>query len=186
MIMNRKGFTLVELLVMLVVLSILIAISIPNIMGILNDNKKTIAIDDASRMIETAKVRTSMDETLLPQSNGSCKIFRLSYLDKNDDYKKGPNGGTYNKNESFVLIKMEEIGAGSKTYKYNYYVRLVENVDENNMGINNATSQEIDKKDRTIFNRDVEIIGIYDSTNISIIKDSINNKMNTSCTTIEE
>ena len=55
--MNKKGFTLVELLVMLVVLGILIGITVPNIAGILKDNRKSMSYDDASRMIENAKVR---------------------------------------------------------------------------------------------------------------------------------
>ena len=46
---NNKGFTLVELLAMLVVLGILIGISVPNITGILNQQRETAFIEEKDR-----------------------------------------------------------------------------------------------------------------------------------------
>ena len=97
--MNRKGFTLVELLVMLVVLSVLIGIAVPNITGILRDNKNSMTLDDANRMLDSARVKTTTEPKVLElEYDGDCTVLRLSYLDKNDDYKKGPNEGSYDKN----------------------------------------------------------------------------------------
>ena len=52
--MNNKGFTLVELLAMLVVLAILMGIAIPNITGILANNKVNVMKADASKMTDGA------------------------------------------------------------------------------------------------------------------------------------
>ena len=38
-IMNRKGFTMIELLAALVILGLLMAVAAPNIMGVLNKNR---------------------------------------------------------------------------------------------------------------------------------------------------
>lgn len=44
---NNKGFTLVEILAMLLVLGIIVAITIPNITGILSGQKENVYIEDA-------------------------------------------------------------------------------------------------------------------------------------------
>ena len=61
---NNKGFTLVELLAMLVVLGILMAITVPNISGILSQQKETAFIEDASKLINTAKMKMSTDREI--------------------------------------------------------------------------------------------------------------------------
>lgn len=165
--MKDKGFTLVELLVMLVVLSILVGISIPNIMGIIKENKKSMFLDDANRLLDNAKVRTAVDEyDYLPKGTmWQCTILRLSVLDRNDDFKNSPNGGTYDRDNSFVLIK--SIVSGSEI-EYKYYVRLIEKIDDKYSGINFADSKDIEKKDKKVLDDEIENIGdgayTYDST----------------------
>ena len=55
--MNNKGFTLVEILAMLVVLGILMVITIPNVTGILANNKFKVMKADADKTLDTAKIR---------------------------------------------------------------------------------------------------------------------------------
>ena len=52
---NNKGFTLVEVLAMLVVLGIIIGVTVPNITGILNSQKTNLIAEDGIKMIENAK-----------------------------------------------------------------------------------------------------------------------------------
>ena len=98
--MNNKGFTLVEILAMLVVLAILLAISVPNISGILSKQKENISVDDANKLVESTKikVRTKLNVEL-PNENKNCNVYTMAFLDSNDDYTTGTNGGTYDEFE---------------------------------------------------------------------------------------
>ena len=136
--MKREGFTLVELLAMLVVLGILMAVAIPNITGILRNNKLNVIKSDAIKMVDTAKIKmSSLKEDKLPE-NGQCVVFSLNYLNDSEDINTGPNGGEYLKFESFVVVKKVQVPGSPKTSKYEYYVRLVENIKGGGFGINLA------------------------------------------------
>lgn len=137
--LNKKGFTLVELLAMLVVLGILMAVTVPNISGILSQSKSNIIKEDVNKMVDTTKVKISSNKKINNPENGKCLIFTLDYLNDSDDYREGPNGGKYDFFGSFVIVKRE----GSK---YKYYVRLVEkNTGSPNYGINLADYAVIEK-----------------------------------------
>lgn len=120
---NNYGFTLVELLAMLVVLGLIMGVAIPNIVGILNRSKVNMMKEDSTKMVNSAKISVSSRELKKPNNN-QCVMFSLDYLDNNDDIKKGPNDGEYLRYDSFVLMKKE----GSK---YVYYVRLIEKIKDN-------------------------------------------------------
>ena len=52
----------------------------------------------------------------------------LGYLDLGTDFKEGPHGGYYSTDDSYVVVKLSEMGnAGEgKVQKYKFYVTLVE------------------------------------------------------------
>lgn len=184
--MNRKGFTLVELLVMLVVLSVLIGIAVPNITGILKDNKNSMTLDDANRMLDLARVKTTTETKILDlEINGYCSILRLSYLDKNDDYKKGPNEGSYDKNESFVIIQVKKESVdGVAEIDYQYFVRLIEKKADKLYGINMSPASKVEKREKDIFKNEPKLFGVDDlvditkyNSNSESIKDKIRNSL---------
>ena len=83
--MKNKGFTLVELLAMLVVLGVLMTVTIPNIAGILGNQKKNIIKNDATTMVETAKVKVARGYVKKPKNNNECVVMSLNYLNDNDN-----------------------------------------------------------------------------------------------------
>ena len=116
---NNKGFTLVELLAMLIVLGILIGISVPNITGILNQQKETAFVDEAAKLVSTAQMTVSTKKEIKRPADGNCIVLSLGYLDKGEEIKISPDGGEYLRDESFVLVR--RVGT-----KIEYTVRLVE------------------------------------------------------------
>lgn len=53
--MNNKGFTLIEILAVIVILGIIMVIAIPNITENINQSKKTSYLVDAQRYVESAR-----------------------------------------------------------------------------------------------------------------------------------
>ena len=131
--MNQKGFTLVEILATLVVLAILMAITVPNITGIISNNKQSVGKEDVGKMVSGVKARIKRKEAIYPKEAGACNVFTLEYIDLNDDFKKGLNGGTYNKTESFVVVRKDQIE--DNKYEYKYYVRMIEEKNDKNLEI---------------------------------------------------
>ncbi len=118
---KRNGFTLVELLAVIVILGIIMVIAIPNVTGILFKNRAATYVEDAKKLATTAEYKLRGSNTgIVKPTNGKCVIMNLAYLD-NSEFEKPPYGGTYLKDESFVVIKKN--GA-----EYEYYVQLLEEI----------------------------------------------------------
>jgi len=158
---KNKGFTLVELLAMLVILGILMAVAIPNITGILGNQRLNGYKQDAINMVETAKTKVAKDTTIDKPNVGQCLYFTLDSIDDNDNFSSGPNGGSYEQYESMVIMTRVETNATTHTNKFKYYVRLLEKDKDNYVGIELIDSDDI----KEIKNKDIKrITTMYDVT----------------------
>lgn len=141
--LNNKGFTLVELLAAMVILAAIMAIAVPNVMGILNNSKADAYVEDAKKMLSLAEYKVRANPSLRPAS-GSCKIL-LKDLD-NSEFKSAPNNGEYDLEKSFVIVTRKDQD-GKKRYEYS--VTIVENLkgDKGSRGISNVSYDELYKED---------------------------------------
>ena len=103
---NKKGFTLVELLAVIVVLSIIILIAMPSVMNSMAKARRNSFFIEANEVIKSAQ--TAYSEFLSNGGAGStlCVPYDVlkeaGYIEKNDDKYKGS-----------VLITVSETGAST-------------------------------------------------------------------------
>lgn len=100
--MNKRGFTLVELLAVIVVLGIVISIAVPTTMNLINNSKKKAFVHDARAYIDAARYSVLSE-------NGKKTFFRLDelYVKNSKEYY---NGVVYAKKD------------GSGHYKYSIFI----------------------------------------------------------------
>ncbi len=114
---NEKAFTMVELIATIAIMAIILLMAVPNILGVVDKNKKTTYVNDAKKLISAAKSKFEADTTLPEPTSNFCLVFKLDNL--NTKLQKGPNSGSYDKDYSYVTVTKENT-------KYIYGVQLVE------------------------------------------------------------
>jgi type IV pilus assembly protein PilA len=92
---EQKGFTLVELLAVIVILGIIAAIAVPSVLRIIDNSKKDAHVANAQQIINAAKTAAS-DNNLTPTTSAAIYLS-LDYLQKKEyiDTVKDPDGASY-------------------------------------------------------------------------------------------
>lgn len=124
--MNKKGFTLVELLATMVILSLISLVAVPNVLKIMTNNKKEKVLNDGLSMIAQAKGKIASDYDLREQINETGYSYTLQSLDTMSDLTNDPDGMSYNRTSSFV-----------KVYKKNNLITYCAYLESNNWLLNN-------------------------------------------------
>ena len=166
--LKKEGFTLIELLAAMAILGIIMAVAVPNVMGILRNSRDNTYVADAKKFISLAEYRFRAGNKIEKPNTNNMIAISLSYVD-NSEFENAPNGGKYDKERSIVYITNED-GA------YKYYVILVEKVNDSYRGVLKISYQDLyTKKPSTLVRNEREIPKISEMQIGSYYKiDSIN------------
>ena len=163
--LNKKAFTLIELLAVIVILAIIALIATPIILGIINDAKKQSGDRSAELYLDAAKKAIARYQA----NNPDVDFSNVTYCDIKNDGKLACNGidddipvemsGQKPNNGGKVLLskgnvtKVENLNLGEKYY----------NTDENNKLVASDTPIESQTLTGTIYRISTETIAIGDS-----------------------
>ena len=106
--MNKKGFTLTELLAVIAIIGILSLIAIPNIVDIMDNIKRDNMLDDAKKIISLAKLEVNANYSIRQENSHDFSLSTL--LENSSDIKNDPDGGTY-QSDSYVRYSKNESNA---------------------------------------------------------------------------
>ena len=101
--MKKKGFTLVELIAVLVLISIIALMAIPNIIELLRKGKEKSYISDVEEMVSTAQYMYKSKNVRVAnfEDGHTIKVIKLNGSHPDDD----PYGYEYQKVESWISIE---------------------------------------------------------------------------------
>lgn len=133
--MDKKGFTLIELILVIGIIGVILAFAIPNVTTTLEKNKKDQMIADAKDMAEKAK------NCLLTKGYDVCHNQSLGELDKRNEIKDSPYGEKYDRENSYVDITKN--GAENE-HEYKYYITLT----DGKMKISNIELNVLNRKEK--------------------------------------
>lgn len=113
---NKKGFTLVELLAVIVILGVLLMIAVPAVQNVIKKTKNNATQKQAELFIDAAKKMAIIDE-----ATSDMVIYKLSDLDSSVDTNRFTG----------MVVASKENGS------YKYYIYLNDSVNKKTIGNNN-------------------------------------------------
>ena len=128
--MNNKGFTMIELLASMVLLSILMLVAVPTVLNMMDQTRRKTVINDAGKFVSAVEYKLKNNNNYIkkPRANGECIVITLGYLDLGNEFNEGPHGGIYSLDDSYVIVQYDTSNSPTTgPRKYKFYVTLVEN-----------------------------------------------------------
>lgn len=119
---NKKGFTLVELLAVIVILGVLLMIAVPAVQNVIKKAKNNATQKQAELFIDAAKKMAIIDE-----ATSDMVIYKLSDLDSDVDKNRFTG----------MVVALKENGS------YKYYIYLNDSVNKKTICNNNNNNNNI-------------------------------------------
>ena len=132
--MKKNGFTLVEILAVIIILGIIMIIAIPAVTKYILKSDKSVYADDIIAYLETARAEYEMKEYGTFLKDDEIMIVPIEYIDLEKGTKESPFG-EFDLSKSYIVISPYKKG-------YQYYANVV---DVQGIGVRMRTQEELNK-----------------------------------------
>ncbi len=149
--MNKKGFTLIEVIAVVVILGLLMIIAIPAVTQYINSSDESVYVNNVSSFLQQAKLLYQEKEFGPQIEVGDIMIVPISLLDMEKGNTTNSPFGTYRQQQSYILVK--------RTAKsYDYYATIV---DSTNRGLTEVKEDELNNN--VIGKVNITTVPMYDT-----------------------
>jgi len=117
--MNKKGFTLVELIIVIILIALVALLATPNVISMVQKGRDKEILNDAYNFLSDVKYKISLNKysAYYPKNNGECTEICANSSLFGIDLDKDTDGNSYDKNESCVKVFLDN-------GYYKYYIKL--------------------------------------------------------------
>mgnify|MGYP003397286813 CR=1 FL=1 len=144
--MNKKGFTLVELLAVIVILGLLMAIAIPSVTKYITQSRKKTLISSIDSYV--TGVTTAVNDNQFGALSNESVCYYVPVSNEDDDscvtLEKGGTDPFGNWLEAYVIVNYD-----SSKYSYDYWFTFI---DDGGYGMKATLVSDLDAKGDTIKN----------------------------------
>ena len=182
--MKNKGFTLIEVLAVIIILGVILLIAVPSYTAYINSSRKSGYYTDISSYIESLKGTIMLrDYGSLPEEGEVLVVPILLNGKENVRLEKSTDGkspfGTYNDNKCYLVVVPRVANGATESLVYDYYAVFL---DRANYGVNNVASTRLSKTSIVHIANEGDVISIsdivsggrvltYDGVNYSLCSD---------------
>ncbi len=133
--MDKKGFTFIELLAVMVILGILFTIASTAVSGYIHSSRVELLVDDALSSQQMVSQDIVLERFQAPVDYNDVTIVSASLLNKEQGGVHSPFGSNYVENKSYVAVV--NVGTANRP-RYRYYV-AVQDEDRNALPLTEST-----------------------------------------------
>lgn len=123
---NKKAFTLIELLAVIVILGVLLSIAIPQVSQYITNSKKEGFVSGAKLFIDSLRNDTTVNLYTFPSRKNDVTIITLDLATMQKSKEKSSFGGRWIYSKSYVAII--NVGTGENP-DYRYYIAAQDSKD---------------------------------------------------------
>ena len=113
--MNKKGFTLVELLAVITLVAILSGLAVNNVVSSINNSHKNVFLFVSKRMVAKAEYLIASSSQDRETAKTSLVKYSFAQLNEDNEFEQDADGGEYDGNATFVKVSYNST---KKSYEY--------------------------------------------------------------------
>ncbi len=112
--MNKKGFTLIEIIAVIIIIAVVMLIAVPSVSSIIDSSRKNAYVDIAKNYVDAVKKKISAREFII-KKDGTSYYIPIDLIDIESGNKQSPYGQWATNEEEVKYIALDNDDAGTCT-----------------------------------------------------------------------